>query len=61
MVIVTPVFLGKTVEKHSEWLFLAMQNLYQSSWEKLFEKIRNGHFWPFQIYTGVLGKIAGKI
>ena len=30
---------------------LAILNLYQSSWEKLSEKIWNGHFWPFQIYT----------
>ena len=38
-----PVFLGKIVRKNSEWLFLAIPNLYQSFWEKLSEKIWNGH------------------
>ena len=27
---------------------------------KLLEKIQNSHFWPFQIYTSLLGKIVGK-
>ena len=25
--------------------------LYQSFWEKLLEKIQNGHFWLFQIFS----------
>ena len=41
-----PVFLGKIVEKDSEQPFLAILNLYQSFWEKLSEKISNGHVWP---------------
>ena len=53
-----PVFLGKIVRKNLEWLFLAIPNLYQSFWEKLSEKIWNGHFWSFQIYTHLLGKIC---
>ena len=28
------------------------------NWEKLSEKIWNGHFWLFQIYTSPLGKIV---
>ena len=39
-----PVFLGKIVGKNSEWPFLAIPNLYQSSWEKLLE---NNLKWPF--------------
>ena len=39
-----PVFLGKIVGKNSEWPFLAIPNLYQSSWEKLLEKNLK---WPF--------------
>ena len=42
-----PVFLGKLVGKNLEWPFLAIPNSYQSFWEKLSEKIWNGHFWPF--------------
>ena len=42
-----PVLLGKIVKKNSEWLFLAIPNLYQSFWGKLLEKIWNSHFWPF--------------
>ena len=34
--------------------------LYQSFWEKLLEKIWNGHFWLFQIYTSLFGKICHK-
>ena len=55
-----PVFLGKIVGKKSEWPFLAIPNLYQSFWERLSEKIWNGHFWPFQIYTSFLGKDCWK-
>ena len=40
--------------------FLAIPNLYQSLWEKLFKKIWKSHFWPFQIYSSLLGKIIGK-
>ena len=29
-------------------------------WEKLLEKIWNSHFWPFQIYTSLLGENFGK-
>ena len=29
-------------------------------WEKLLEKIQNGHFWPFQIYTSLFGKNSWK-
>ena len=39
-----PVFLGKIVGKNFECPFLAVLNLYQSFWEKYFEKIQNGHF-----------------
>ena len=55
-----PVFLGKIVRKSSEWPFLAILNLYQSFWGKLSEKIRNGHFWPFQINTSLSGKNCEK-
>ena len=55
-----PVFLGKIIGKNSEWPFLAIPNLYQSFWEKLSEKIQNGHFWPFQIYTSLFGKNCQK-
>ena len=46
-----PVFLGKIVGKNLEQPFLAIPNLYQSFWGKLSEKIWNGHFLSFQIYT----------
>ena len=46
-----PVFLGKIAGKNLEWSFLAILNLYQSFWEKLLEKIWNGHFWLFQIFS----------
>ena len=55
-----PVFLGKIVGKYLEWPFLGILNLYQSFWGKLSEKIQNGHFWPFQIYTSLLGKNGQK-
>ena len=55
-----PHLLGKIVGKYSEWPFLAIPNLYQSFWEKLSEKIQNGHFWPFQIYTSLFGKNCWK-
>ena len=55
-----PVFLGKNVRKNSEWPFLAVPNLYQSFWKKLPEKIQNGHFWLFQIYTSLFGKNCQK-
>ena len=55
-----PVFLGKIVGKKSEWLFLPIPKLYQSFWEKLSEKIQNGHFWPFQIYTSLFGENCWK-
>ena len=42
-----PVLFGKIVRKNSEWPFLAILNLYQSFWEKLLEKIWNGHFLAF--------------
>ena len=51
-----PVFLGKIVGKNLEQPCLAILNLYQSFWEKLSEKIWNGHFSPFQIYTSLFGK-----
>ena len=44
----------------TEWPFLAIPNLYQSFWEKLSEKIQNGYFWPFQIYTDLFGKNCWK-
>ena len=53
-------FLGKIVGKNSEWPFLAIPNLYQFFWGKLMEKIQNGHFWPFQIYTSLFGKKCWK-
>ena len=43
-----PVFLGKIVRKNLEWPLLAIPNLYQSFWEKLSEKIWNGHLHPMQ-------------
>ena len=55
-----PVFLGKMVRKNSEQTFLAIPNLYQSFWEKLSEKIWNGHFWSFRIYTSLFGKNCQK-
>ena len=39
---------------------MTIPNLYQSLWEKLSEKIWNSHFWPFQIYTSLFGKIVRK-
>ena len=39
---------------------LAILNLYQSFWEKLSEKIQNGHFWPFQIYTSLFEENCWK-
>ena len=42
-----PVFLGKIVGKKFGMAILVVSNLYQSFWEKLPEKIWNGHFWPF--------------
>ena len=50
------VFLGKIVAKNSEQPLLVIPNLYQSFWKKLLEKIQNGHFWLFQIYTSLSGK-----
>ena len=55
-----PVFLGKIVGKNSEQPYLAIQNLYQSFWEKLSEKIQNSLFWPFRIYTSLFGKNCWK-
>ena len=55
-----PVFLAKTVGNNSEQPFLTIPNLYQSFWEKLSEKIQNGHFWPFQIYTSLFEKNCQK-
>ena len=54
------VFLGKIVRKNLEQPFLAIMNLYQSFWEKLSEKIQNGNFWPFRIYTSLFGKNCQK-
>ena len=39
---------------------MAILNLCQSFWEKLLEKIWNGHFWPFQICTSLFGKNCQK-
>ena len=55
-----PVFLGKNVRKNLEEPFLAIPNLYQSFWGKLWEKIWNGYFWLFQIYISHFGKISWK-
>ena len=55
-----PVLLGNIVKKKLEHPFLAIPNLYQSFWPKLLEKIWNGHFWPFQIYTSPFGKNCQK-
>ena len=55
-----PVFLGKIVGKNSEWPFLAIPNLYQSSWEKLLENNMEWPFFPFQIYTSPFGKNCQK-
>ena len=46
-----PLSLVKIVRKNVEWLFLAILNLYQSFWEKLSEKIWNGNFWLFWIFS----------
>ena len=54
------VCLGKNVGKKSEQPFLAIPNLYQSVWEKLFKKIWKSHFWPFQIYSSLFGKNCWK-
>ena len=40
-----------------EWPFLAILNLYQSFWEKLLEKILNGHSEFIPVF---LGKIVRK-
>ena len=56
-----PSFWEKIVRKSSEWLFLAIPNLYQSFWNKLSEKFWNGYFWPFRIYASLLGKLSEKI
>ena len=56
-----PVLLGNIVRKKLEEPFLAIPNLYQSFWPKLLEKIWNGHFWPFQIYTSLFGKNCWEI
>ena len=48
------VFLGKIVGKNSEQPFLAILNLYQSFWEKLLEKIWNGHFFGHSKFIPVL-------
>ena len=45
-------FWKKLLEKNLEQPFLAIPNLYQSLWKKLSEKIWNGHFWPFQGFSG---------
>ena len=55
-----PVFLGKIIGKKLEQPFLAILNLYHSFWEKMLEKIQNGHFWLFQIYTSLFGKNCQK-
>ena len=55
-----PVLLGNIVRKRLEQTFLAIPNLYQSFWEKLLEKIRKNHFWPFQIYSSLSGKNCWK-
>ena len=55
-----PVVLGKIFRKNSELPFLAIPNLYQSSWEKLSEKIWKGHLWPYQICTSLPGKNCQK-
>ena len=52
-------FWVQIVRKSLEWPFLAFPN-YQSFWEKLLEKIWNGHFWPFQIYTSLFGENCCK-
>ena len=41
----------KIVGKNLKCPFLAILNLYQSFWEKLSERIQNGHFWLFQIFS----------
>ena len=46
-----PVFLGKIVRKNLDCPLLAIPNLYQSFSKILLEKILNGHFWPFQIFS----------
>ena len=54
------VFLGKIVRRNSEWPFLAIPNLNQSFWEKLSERIQNGHFLPIWIYTSHFRKNCQK-
>ena len=55
-----PVLLGNIVRKRIGQAFMAIPNLYQSFWEKLLEKIQNGHYWPFQICTSLLEKNCWK-
>ena len=55
-----PVFLGKIVRKNSKWPFLTIPNLCPSFWEKLWGKMQNGYFWPFQIYTKLFEKNCSK-
>ena len=53
-------FFSDNFPQKDWYKFLAILNLYQSFWEKLSEKIQNGHFWPFQIYTSLFGKNCQK-
>ena len=55
-----PVSLRKNVGKNLEQPFLAIPSLYQSLWKILSEKIQNGHFWLFQVYTSLFGKNCCK-
>ena len=56
-----PVFLGNIVRKRLEQPFLAIPNLYQSSWEKLLEINMDWPFLPFQIlYQSFWEKLSEK-
>ena len=58
-------FLTKK-KKKEDWLKFGMAKIFSQKtgtsffWKKLSEKIWNGHFWPFQIYTSLFGKNRWK-
>ena len=53
--IYTSLFGKKNIWKNLEQPFMAILNFPPTFWENCREKIWNGHFWPFQIYTSPSG------
>ena len=54
------VFWEKLLEKFGMAIFGHSEFIPVFFWEKLLEKIQNSQFWPFQIYTSLLGKNCQK-